>query len=318
LVDEERRKSAHVVCDGNGLEQNMMPKAVKFRHPVGSTGFTLVELLVVIGIIAVLVALLLPALSKARSQAQAVACASNLRQLNMCMVMYETDYKGALIPEWTVAPMWHYLMKPYVGSVMGSTISSSETRDAIFSCPAATNKPTDDSDNGLTALTPGPFDQYFTNHSSFGHIQSSYGINRALYDDRIKVAPAAVSDLYWLNNSTTPNLGNANITFWKLQSSTYGKIPLFFDCRWREARPNGGAPTATGGEHYYGDIVNGSPSTSDMASVAIPRHKRVINVSFVDGHTETLPLPELWSLSWGPKPGKWPVSPLPPIPSSWR
>lgn len=57
-------------------------------------GFTLVELLVVIGIIAVLVAILLPALNKARSQARAVACSSNLRQLGVAMGMYLQDTKG--------------------------------------------------------------------------------------------------------------------------------------------------------------------------------------------------------------------------------
>jgi prepilin-type N-terminal cleavage/methylation domain-containing protein len=59
-------------------------------------GFTLVELLVVIGIIALLIALLLPALGRARKQAQRVACMSNLKQLATCVILYESEYKGQM------------------------------------------------------------------------------------------------------------------------------------------------------------------------------------------------------------------------------
>jgi prepilin-type processing-associated H-X9-DG protein len=61
----------------------------------GRVGFTLVELLVVIGIIALLIAMLMPALTRAKRSANAVACQSNLRQLGQASALYANDWKGA-------------------------------------------------------------------------------------------------------------------------------------------------------------------------------------------------------------------------------
>src|SRR5438067_9964320 len=64
----------------------------------GKRAFTLVELLVVIGIIAVLIGVLLPALSKAREQANTVACSANMREFYNCWQMYGTLYRGWTLP----------------------------------------------------------------------------------------------------------------------------------------------------------------------------------------------------------------------------
>jgi prepilin-type N-terminal cleavage/methylation domain-containing protein/prepilin-type processing-associated H-X9-DG protein len=63
-----------------------------------SKGFTLVELLVVMAIIAILIAMLLPALSRARLQAKSVACQSNMRQVGQALLIYAGNWRGWLYP----------------------------------------------------------------------------------------------------------------------------------------------------------------------------------------------------------------------------
>ncbi|HWD18810.1 MAG TPA: prepilin-type N-terminal cleavage/methylation domain-containing protein [Verrucomicrobiae bacterium] len=68
------------------------------RPPARNSAFTLIELLVVIAIIAVLAALLLPTLAKAKGQALAINCIGNLKQLQVCWHLYADDFKDVLPP----------------------------------------------------------------------------------------------------------------------------------------------------------------------------------------------------------------------------
>lgn len=113
-------------------------------------GFTLVELLVVIGIIVVLIAILLPALQKARQQAQQVACASNMRQIAFAALAYATeDSRGTLpIPYFGIGT--HYPHKTYeaifmdgvgqmnfsLGTLWPYVAGGPDGRRRVFNCPS--------------------------------------------------------------------------------------------------------------------------------------------------------------------------------------
>ena len=101
-------------------------------------GFTLIELLVVIAIIAILAAMLMPALQQARKKAQETNCKNNLKQIGSMWSLYWNDSKGLCPDNWKQvtgkSPYWPAeILKDYVNDKTG--LSGNAKFDTLFKCP---------------------------------------------------------------------------------------------------------------------------------------------------------------------------------------
>ncbi len=128
-------------------------------------GFTLVELLVVIGIISILIAMLLPALNRARESARTVSCLSNLRQVTQGLMMYAQDNHGSLPYAWdfTSGTCWagaigggpgRYVKDPRV-FFCPSRVSLAQTPDSLSFLQAIVNTPAAASNSGWAWISYG-------------------------------------------------------------------------------------------------------------------------------------------------------------------
>jgi len=100
--------------------------------------FTLVELLVVIAIIAILAALLLPALSTAKERGMRACCISNLRQIGVSMMLYSEDFTDKILPTDGYMPhdIWHYKVANLGYLLTEKYLPMPPSRNHVFYCPS--------------------------------------------------------------------------------------------------------------------------------------------------------------------------------------
>jgi prepilin-type N-terminal cleavage/methylation domain-containing protein/prepilin-type processing-associated H-X9-DG protein len=106
-------------------------------------GFTLIELLVVISIIALLMAIMMPALNRAREQGRFVVCRNNMRNVGIMVAMYAEDNQLRVQGQ---PDMWMEALRPYYGYTGSDWAKFNREFNSPFECVAAThrNKPKDD------------------------------------------------------------------------------------------------------------------------------------------------------------------------------
>jgi prepilin-type N-terminal cleavage/methylation domain-containing protein/prepilin-type processing-associated H-X9-DG protein len=240
-------------------------------------GFTLIELLVVIAIIALLLSILMPALTKVKKQAQAVVCQSNLKQWGVATVMYASEnndkmWGDSYTLDNPVPGEWMKVLEPYYQNI-----------DEIRLCPSA-RKPCNDPCSEMR----GSVDTHWgipgetTGETSAGY-WGSYGINRWATDPG--------DSAQW---TTDEQLSQ----YWKKTNVRGAQdVPVLLDATHWHFRPEETDPVPTKEPLKYGDVPINTPNCN-MWRVTINRHNKGINAAFLDGSVRKVFLWELWDLKW--------------------
>ncbi len=226
-------------------------------------GFTLIELLVVISIIALLMSILMPALSKVKKQAQSVACKSRLKSWGLIYKLNTDDHSGSFPLGWARnadPDVWLVCMRPYYRDEFQMLLCPTATRLVLGAGDSATWKAWTRTMAGTDYLGS------YGNNSWTDNMSSDRG-------DRKK-------EWFW---KTTQNIPNAST------------IPVLGDSTWHDAWPrHTDAPVQNLFAFGYGD----QGTTNEINHFCIDRHNGWTNLLFADWSVRHVGLKELWTLKW--------------------
>jgi len=249
--------------------------------------FTLIELLVVISVIALLMAILLPALQRARKLAGAVVCQANLKQWGTTVALYTEDHQGRLPRDFLVGYSIWFLVGSVVSSDDPNVPESLHPIDTkgIACCPMAV-KP---GRGHFTYRVSGEIRVEGWLGSTFEAwemtspgppFRCSYGLNDWLFHQHFRF-----DDSVPLHFRFRRHLREAGLDIFALRGRE--KIPLLLDCTMPMARP---------------DNVFEPPRHPGwglgMAPFCINRHNGHVNGLFLDWSVRKIGLKELWTLEW--------------------
>lgn len=251
------------------------------RHLNLATGFTLIELLVVISIIALLVGILLPALSAAREAARSSVCKSNQKQIGIAFVSYQNDNDG-YFPWNNYTVTWddHLGLGGYDGRTITrqqASVGHPQDRTGypvvgaeVYFCP---------SDQNLPRLPD--WDNYVDGQD---YAPKSYGINGwykppTPEDEGYKKAPGLVSLGYGIQHNPYPR-GSRKIDEVTQPSATLSMIDYYLSngvMGWIHA-------WGVGAINAYNQVHSASPIMAERRD----GHDEKANASFADGHVEQI------------------------------
>ncbi len=239
--------------------------------------FTLIELLVVISVIALLMAILLPALQRVRRQAKAVACQSNLKQWGTILALYTEANQGRLPKRREDAPWLLRGSAPNEDDPNKPAVYHHVSTEGIACCPMAVKtlktRPNAWFITGSVS-TPGSTFEAWEITSPGPPFRCSYGFNGWL-----------INYPFRLFRRSRPNPLGQDVLSFRGKSN----IPALLDSK---------NPCRSPGPYDYPPLRPGRGGSGGMCTFCINRHDRYINSLFLDWSVRKIGLKELWTLKW--------------------